>query len=193
MNNTSDNVIAFPQPEHRECPACGGECSLNFETQRFTYGRGREAVELEARVPIWRCGNCDGSFTDGAGEDARHEAVCRHLGVLTPQEIVGIRSRHGLTQAALAKLTGYGEASIKRWETGTLIQNTSADRFLRLIDDQRCLARLRLLESRQSSGDGVSSRIVNSKFSTKFSVDTLQAASSFQLSRTGAVELIHSG
>lgn len=35
-----------------------------------------------------------------------------------------------------AGLTGFGTATIKRWENGSLVQNASADRFLRLIADK---------------------------------------------------------
>ena len=43
------------------------------------------------------------------------------------------RNRLGLTQQELATRTGFGIASIKRWETGRNLQNVSSDRALRAV------------------------------------------------------------
>ena len=53
--------------------------------------------------------------------------------MLTPEEIRGIRKRLGLSRSALAKLTGIGEASLSRWESGIKIQTPGYDRYLRLL------------------------------------------------------------
>ena len=129
-----NNILSFPTGELRECEECGkNTVRMSFEEQPFIYGSGDEAVELRARVPVWTCASCGDAYTEGEAEDARHEAVCRHLGVLSPDMIRAIREKYGLTQAEFAKITGFGVASLKRWETGSLIQNVSADRLLRLI------------------------------------------------------------
>ena len=39
------------------------------------------------------------------------------MGLLTSDEIVAIRESHGLSQADLAKLLGWGEATISRYES----------------------------------------------------------------------------
>ena len=39
-----------------------------------------------------------------------------------------------MSRAAFAEFTGLGEATIKRWETGTVAQNRANDRYLRLLD-----------------------------------------------------------
>ena len=63
----------------------------------------------------------------------QHEAVCRHLCVLAPKEVRGIRALHGMSRVAFAKVTGLGEATLNRWENGLLIQNRANDRYLRLL------------------------------------------------------------
>ncbi|MGH7141355.1 MAG: helix-turn-helix domain-containing protein [Minisyncoccia bacterium] len=68
--------------------------------------------------------------------------------MLTPLDIRALRKRHGLTRKELERLTGFGEASIKRWERGVIIQNESTDTFLRLIDDAEVLDKLRQLRKR---------------------------------------------
>jgi YgiT-type zinc finger domain-containing protein len=82
------NLIEFPQPERIECPTCGGHnVHTTIETETFAYGDGPEAVGLTVRVPVRTCNNCGFQFTDDIAEEVRHEAVCRHLGMMSPKEI----------------------------------------------------------------------------------------------------------
>jgi putative zinc finger/helix-turn-helix YgiT family protein len=126
------------------CPNCGSARIESYmHDERFLYGAGEAAVELCATVPIRRCANCGFEFTDEAAETARHEAVCRHLGVLSPAEILKIRKDSGLSRAEFARLSRIGEASLHRWENGLLIQNPAMDSYLRLLAYRENLQRLR--------------------------------------------------
>ena len=134
---------------------CGGP-GLKTELVRdpFIYGAGEDAVELTAEFPVHTCPECGVSYTGEVAEIAQHEVVCRHLGVLAPAKIRRLRKRHGPTRAAFARLTGFGEASLARWERGEVIQNTSSDRYLRLLMDGATMGRLRaLVMSTSPSGD----------------------------------------
>lgn len=106
------------------------------------YGSGANAVELTADVPVHSCSQCGESYTGEEADVIRHEAVCRHLGVLTPAEIRGLRQRHDLSRAAFARVTGFGEATVARWERGEVIQNTSNDSFLRMLTNEDAMNRL---------------------------------------------------
>lgn len=138
------NSIASPPavlreiPGPSECEMCGAP-GLSTELVRdpFIYGVGDDAVELSVDIPVHTCNQCKVCFTGREAEVIQHEAVCRHLGVLTPEEIRGIRKQYGLSRAAFARLTGFGRASLARWERGELIQNTSSDRYLKLLLDPR--------------------------------------------------------
>jgi putative zinc finger/helix-turn-helix YgiT family protein len=126
------------------CPSCGGgHISSSIQEERFLYGLADKAIELRASIPIRKCADCGFEFTDEAAETSRHEAVCRHLGVLTPQEVLRIREMHGLSRAEFAKLTRIGEASLHRWENGLLIQNGAMDGYLRLLAFPDNIQRLR--------------------------------------------------
>jgi DNA-binding transcriptional regulator YiaG len=85
-------------------------------------------------------------FLDDGAEELQTDAVCNHLGVLTPKEILAVRHDAGLTRASFAELTGLGEATLARWETGTLIQSASSDRYLRLLRYPENLSRLKELK-----------------------------------------------
>ena len=97
----------------------------------FMYGTGDDAVELTVDVPAWQCDVCGGLLTREGSEAAQHEAICKHLGRITPAEIVSLRTRLNLTQTEFAERLGVSRPSIARWETGTQIQSAFHDRALR--------------------------------------------------------------
>ena len=115
------------------CDECGHQVTTTWHDHTFVYGSGEAAAKLAVRLPVRRCEHCDFDYLDDEGERLKHEAVCGHLGVLTPREIRDIRERLGLSRSALAKLTGIGEASLSRWENGVKIQTPGYDRYLRLL------------------------------------------------------------
>lgn len=127
-----------------ECPQCGENSITTYRhLDTFTYGSGDAAATLEVDLPVRRCDACDFEFLDHEGERLRHEAVCRHLGVLTPAEIRDIRRRFGMTRAAFAELTRLGEATLNRWENGSVVQNRANDRYLRILAIPEVMNRLR--------------------------------------------------
>ena len=129
-----------------ECPECGEHAVATVLTPHtFTYGRGKEAVQITAELPMRSCGHCRFQYLDKAGQDAQHEAVCHYLRVMTPRQIKAMREYHGLSRAELATLTGLGEATIARWERGAFIQNLANDLYLRLVGFHDNLQRLRRL------------------------------------------------
>jgi putative zinc finger/helix-turn-helix YgiT family protein len=116
------------------CPNCdSAEIEERQEEQEFAYGIGPEQVTLRTTLPVFVCPNCEFAFSDDRGEIARHAAVCSHLGVLTPAEIVSIRQSLSLSRSEFADLTGVGIASLQRWETGSQIQSKSNDKLIRLM------------------------------------------------------------
>lgn len=128
------------------CPQCGAESITTlWHHDTFNYGSGDTAATLHVDLPVRRCEACDFEFLDHEGELLRHEAVCRHLGVLTPTEVQAIRKRHGMTRAAFAQVTGLGAATLNRWENGAVVQNLANDRYLRLIAVPECMAALQRL------------------------------------------------
>jgi DNA-binding transcriptional regulator YiaG len=92
---------------------------------------------------VMTCNQCGFQFTDEVAEEARHEAVCRHLGVMTPKEIKEIRKSYGMSRAEFSHLTRIGEASLARWENGLLIQSPAYDQLLYLLTFPENLERLK--------------------------------------------------
>lgn len=154
----TQNSKSRPYSEGHTCPMCETTgVTKSFEDDKFVYGSGESAVELTVKLPVFSCAACDFQYFDSEGADIRHRAVCEHLGVLPPEEIVRIRKRHGLSRAAFAELTGLGEASLSRWEKGINIQNPGNDRYIRLLEDVRVMQQLKCLSDRQERGSQQSS------------------------------------
>lgn len=116
------------------CSVCGANAAqTKVMTQQFAYSNGQNDVFLTADIPVESCSECGEMVVGEKGEQARHEAVCRYLGRLSPAEIKQIRAKLGLSQRAFADKTSAGLASIKRWETGAVIQSSSMDKILRSV------------------------------------------------------------
>lgn len=125
------------------CPQCGaGGITTLSHRHSFNYGAGEDAVELTVDLPVRRCGACEFEYLDHVGEKLEHQAVCRHLGVLSPDEIRRLRIGHRMTRARFAHVTGIGEASLNRWENGLTVQTHANDRYLRLLARPENMQRL---------------------------------------------------
>lgn len=147
MEHNDSTLPAKTSSQSMTCPSCGAaSTSSRIEDEKFQYGEGPTAETLTARVTVYECSACADEFLGGDAEDARHEAVCRYLGVFTPEQIRTLRARYGLSRAEFSRITKLGEATLARWERGSLIQNSAHDRFLYLLSFPENLDRLRDLE-----------------------------------------------
>lgn len=127
-----------------KCPNCGKSgITTVSETETVTYGRGKDAIKIPVQLPVRACSECGFQYTDEQAEDIRHDAICHHLGLMTPGEIVALRRRYNMTRAEFAGLTGFGEASLARWETGKLIQNAANNQLLYLLSFESNMEHLR--------------------------------------------------
>ena len=126
-----DEVAAEdPNRDEAICPQCEALATTTIEDNRVEFGD----LQIVATMPVRACSDCDIQFVDYVGARIETEAIYRHHGLLTPWEIRDLRERRGLSRAAFAEITGLGEATIKRWETGAVAQNRANDRYLRLLD-----------------------------------------------------------
>jgi DNA-binding transcriptional regulator YiaG len=140
MENLRSGLTA--QRNIATCPNClSHHISQTEEIESFQYGVGEALVNLNAGIPVNHCRDCGMTFTDEVASEIRHEAVCRHLGVMTPREVRSIRAN--LSQEEFADLTKLGKASIARWESGTKIQNMANDYYLYLLSFRDNVDRLR--------------------------------------------------
>ncbi|HST62850.1 MAG TPA: type II toxin-antitoxin system MqsA family antitoxin [Longimicrobium sp.] len=117
------------------CGVCGGDATLVQESRPFPVGSRTVIIDDE----FIRCARCGEEYYEGEMADRpfrRAAAVIRaEDGLLGPDEIVAIRAKYGLSQAALEQLIGAGEKTVVRWEKGTVAQNKTADTLLRVLGD----------------------------------------------------------
>ena len=124
---------------HINCPLCDKTHEVEERKRVTSIVIKGEEVTYEER--FYFCVNADedenefetGAMTNENLLNARN-AYRMKKGLLTSYEIVEIRESYGLSQVDLAKLLGWGEASISRYESKA-IQDEAYDTMLRLIKD----------------------------------------------------------
>lgn len=146
---------------HMECPLCDKVHEVEERKRTTTTIIKGEEVTYEER--FYFCANSDedenefetGEMTNENLLNARN-AYRVKMGLLTSDEIVKIRENYGLSQVDLARLLGWGEATISRYESKA-IQDEAYDMMLRLIKDNP----LKALEFLRKNGDkfSISKRI----------------------------------
>jgi putative zinc finger/helix-turn-helix YgiT family protein len=151
-----DAIKSFHSQAHVQCPFCDSDkVKTKWAADSFVYGEGEKAVTLKVHIPERKCLNCDSEYTDEQAEIIRHEAVCDHLGILSPREIISIRERLDLTQQEFASITRIGRASLVRWETGALYQNPANDSYLYLLGFRENVEKLKRREKNKETVMGV--------------------------------------
>ena len=124
---------------HMDCPLCDKTHEIEERKRFATITLKGDKVTYEERY--YFCANADedenefetGSMTNENLLNARNAYRVKH-GLLTSGEIVAIRESYGLSQVDLARLLGWGEATISRYESKG-IQDEAYDTMLRLIKD----------------------------------------------------------
>ena len=124
---------------HMDCPLCDKIHEVEERKRVASVTLKGDRVTYEER--FYFCANADeeenefetGSMTNKNLLNARNAYRIQH-GLLTSDEIVSIRESYGLSQVDLAKLLGWGEATISRYESKA-IQDEAYDTMLRLIKD----------------------------------------------------------
>lgn len=124
---------------HMNCPLCDRTHEIEERKRTTSITLKGEEVTYEERY--YFCAYADedenefetGAMTNENLLNARN-AYRVKMGLLTSDEIVAIRESYGLSQVDLAKLLGWGEATISRYESKA-IQDEAYDTMLRLIKD----------------------------------------------------------
>ena len=124
---------------HMSCPLCDKTHEVEERKRFTTIALKGDEVTYEER--FYFCANADedenefesGSMMNENLMNARNAYRVKH-GLLTSDEIIAIRESYGLSQVDLARLLGWGEATISRYESKA-IQDDAYDTMLRMIKD----------------------------------------------------------
>src|SRR5271166_1469553 len=117
-----------------DCVICGGNAKIVTEQKRARYRDEVVGVTQE----LYRCESCQEGFVtpEQAGNHVRavKNEIRKKYGLLSPERIVEIRSKLGLTQVQLEELLNTGPKVVVRWESGKVIQGGGHDNMLRLLE-----------------------------------------------------------
>ena len=136
LNIMSYRVIG---KKYMECPICGQFHEIEQRKRTATLVIKEEEIEYEEIY--YYCSNAKGEarefeigkMTNANLLNARNE-YRKRKNLLTSEEIVELRERYGLSQVELARLLGWGEATISRYESKA-IQDEAYDNMLRIVKD----------------------------------------------------------
>ncbi len=116
------------------CIICGQDGPLRHERKATNFDVRGETFRFQ--VPVKVCPSC-GTTEVEEGVDPAEIAFGEYRkrkGLLTPEEIKGIRKRFRLSQKSLAALLGMSEATVNRYEGGGL-QDEAHDQAIRACQD----------------------------------------------------------
>lgn len=129
---------------HMECPICDKVHEVEERTRQAMITMKGEEVTYEER--FYYCAYAEEEEAEFESAKMSNEnllnarnAYRRKQGLLTSEEIVAIRESYGLSQVDLARLLGWGEATISRYESKA-IQEEAYDVMLRLIGHNPLMA-----------------------------------------------------
>lgn len=124
---------------YMNCPLC--DEMHEVEERERTASIKLKGEEVAYEEHFYFCTNAkdeENEFETGAMANKNllnaRNAYRRKKGLLTSDEIVAIRESYGLSQVDLAKLLGWGEATISRYESKA-IQDEAYDTMLRLVKE----------------------------------------------------------
>jgi putative zinc finger/helix-turn-helix YgiT family protein len=109
-------------PQRLYCGNCDSEEKVLVIERQETIEVRKEPIEVYAQVAV--CENCGEDVPceqlDDATLEQAYNIYRRKHQLLSPEEIKDIRTKYGLSQRAFARLLGWGEATISRYEAGKL-------------------------------------------------------------------------
>jgi putative zinc finger/helix-turn-helix YgiT family protein len=126
----------LPKMATRNCPICGNK-TLEEKQGEYRFEPPPNIPGGEIRVPnaAWSaCSACGEEILPHALTKAIEAQRYKRLGLLTPDELRGVREKTGLSAVDISRLLGVGEKTYTRWENGRSLQNKANDTLVRLLD-----------------------------------------------------------
>lgn len=120
----------------RYCEQCNQLRDTNIKTVKETYKVKDVEVTVESEVRY--CDLCGEELWDKDLDDSTlkkaYAEYKKREGLLSAEEMKEIRAKYDLSQSSFAKLLGFGEKTITRYENGA-IQDKAQDNLIRLMSD----------------------------------------------------------
>lgn len=125
------------------CNKCEQFCKTTIVQKEQTLNVKGKTITLQA--PLRICAGCGEEIYDSELDsktlDRFYNEYRKSEGLLLPSEIKSIRLQYNLSQASFAKLLGFGEKTITRYENGA-IQDTCHDLLIKIIKSSDAFSQL---------------------------------------------------
>lgn len=118
------------------CTSCEAQRPHRIEVRSVPFRVRGEPVHVDVTYLV--CESCGTERVDESAGDPAEMAFAEYRkrhGLLTPEQIKGIREQWALSQSAFATLLGMSQATINRYESGSLQERTH-DELIRSCDDR---------------------------------------------------------
>jgi HTH-type transcriptional regulator/antitoxin MqsA len=113
------------------CDECGGEVRLSREPIPVEF---RNETIMVGGIEHARCKECAETYLGPSELEQLQKGAAaqyrRARGLLTPDEILELRTSLRMSQPAFEKLLSVGPKTVIRWEKGTVVQSATADRLM---------------------------------------------------------------
>ena len=121
--------------EEMTCPFC--EEVKEIELRKIKQIDKVKNIDVEYEAFVYYCVECDEYFESGelmeTNLQSLRDSYRIKMGLLTKDEIIGIRNKFKISQEDFAIVLGFGDKTIARYETST-IQDKPYDDLMRLFD-----------------------------------------------------------
>ena len=118
------------------CPKCFSNVDASITYRKETYSVKGDEVIIDAKVCL--CPNCGETIwvpsVDEENIDKAYRAYQHKHRLLLPAQIKRIREKYQVTQSTFARLLGFGEKTITRYENG-YIQDEGPNNLIYLVED----------------------------------------------------------
>ena len=118
------------------CPKCFSDVNTSITYRKETYPVKGDKIVIDAKVCL--CPKCGEAIwvasVDEENIDKAYRAYQHKHKLLLPAQIKKIREEYQLSQSAFARLLGFGEKTITRYENG-YIQDEGPNNLIYLVED----------------------------------------------------------
>jgi len=121
--------------QYMYCSTCGDEREIEIREENESYPVKNELTEIVAQVTY--CKHCgEQIWNEELDVNNLQKAYIQYRtvhGLLQPEDIKRIREKYNLTQTTFAKILGFGDKTIARYENGS-IQDSAQNNLMELAD-----------------------------------------------------------
>lgn len=117
------------------CPACDATVNVKVVDKKETFPVRNEDITINSKVKI--CTFCGNELFDHELDDMNirnvYDAYREKHGILFPDQVKEAREKYGLSQRGFAKVLGWSQATVVRYEGGALPSSSHNEQLSMLI------------------------------------------------------------